>query len=218
MGSPRISVFWAIPSTDNPLIPFACLRATPRQPGPCWPPMASYPLHPGPLGFPVSMLSTVHASPDGLFPGLVEGTVPKTGNTGANHAKHRHPRLQHRSKPETRTTQGGTNITNFSLATSRPRLSEGRVLRDENGYRIMDTEWHRITCFNGLGKTVAEHCEKGMKVLVHGRIHYSKWIDSMGNDRYGCEIIAEKVDFLSRPKSAENENPELVDRDDEIPF
>ena len=32
------------------------------------------------------------------------------------------------------------------------------------------------------------------------------------------EIIAEKVDFLSRPKSAENENPELVDRDDEIPF
>jgi single-strand DNA-binding protein len=40
----------------------------------------------------------------------------------------------------------------------------------------------------------------------------------MGNDRYGCEIIAEKVDFLSRPKSAQNENPELVDRDDEIPF
>lgn len=39
-------------------------------------------------------------------------------------------------KPETRTTQGGTNITNFSLATSRPRISEGRVLRDENGYRV----------------------------------------------------------------------------------
>ena len=75
--------------------------------------------------------------------------------------------------PETRTTQGGTKITNFTLATSRPRLSEGRVLRDENGYRIMDTEWHRITCFNGLGKTVAEHCEKGMKVMVHGRIHYT---------------------------------------------
>uniref|UniRef100_UPI000B0AB4C1 single-stranded DNA-binding protein n=1 Tax=Natronohydrobacter thiooxidans TaxID=87172 RepID=UPI000B0AB4C1 len=36
--------------------------------------------------------------------------------------------------PEVRTTRdAGTNITNFSLATSRPRLSEGRVLRDENG-------------------------------------------------------------------------------------
>ena len=64
--------------------------------------------------------------------------------------------------PEVRTTQGGTKITNFTLATSRPRLSEGRAIRDENGYRVMDTEWHRITCFNGLGKTVAEHCEKGM--------------------------------------------------------
>ena len=64
-------------------------------------------------------------------------------------------------KPEVRSTQSGTKITNFTLATSRPRLSEGRVMRDENGYRVLDTEWHRITCFNGLGKTVAEHCEKG---------------------------------------------------------
>lgn len=79
-------------------------------------------------------------------------------------------------------------------------------------------DWCRITCFNGLGKTVAEHCEKGMKVLVHGRIHYTKWTDATATDRYGCEIIAEKVDFLSRLKSAENENPELVYRDDEIPF
>ena len=83
-------------------------------------------------------------------------------------------------KPEVRSTQSGTKITNFTLATSRPRLSEGRVMRDENGYRVMDTEWHRITCFNGLGKTVAEHCEKGMKVLVHGRIHYTKWTDATG--------------------------------------
>ena len=76
--------------------------------------------------------------------------------------------------PEVSTTQGGTKITNFILATSRPRLSEGRVQRDENGYRIMDTEWHRITCFNGLGKTVGDNYEKGMKVMVHGRIHYTK--------------------------------------------
>ena len=218
MGSPRISGFWAIPSTDNPLIPFGLLRATPRQSGPCCP-FGAARSTPVLWGFPASVPSTVHASPDGLFPGLVEGTVPKTG--------HRRKLTMQNivilagnigQTPETRTTQGGTKITNFSLATSRPRLSEGRVLRDENGYRVMDTEWHRITCFNGLGKTVAEHCEKGMKVLVHGRIHYTKWIDSMGNDRYGCEIIAEKVDFLSRPKSAESENPELVDRDDEIPF
>lgn len=112
--------------------------------------------------------------------------------------------------PEVRTTQGGTKITNFTLATSRPRLSEGRAIRDENGYRVMDTEWHRITCFNGLGKTVAEHSEKGMKVMVHGRIHYTKWTDATGTDRYGCEIIAEKVDFLSAPKVCAGDGKEQI--------
>jgi len=120
-------------------------------------------------------------------------------------------------EPETRTTQGGTRIIHFTLATSRPRYSEGRVVRDENGYRVQDTEWHRITAFNGLGKTVQDHCEKGMKVLVRGRIHYTKWTDSAGVDRYGCEIIAETVDFLSRAKQTQNDDGNTVD-DDEIPF
>jgi single-strand DNA-binding protein len=119
--------------------------------------------------------------------------------------------------PETRTTNGGTDITHFTLATSRPRYSEGRVIRDVNGYRVQDTEWHRITAFNGLGKTIQQHCEKGMKVLVRGRIHYTKWTDQQGVDRYGCEIIAETVDFLSRAKQTQNDDGTTVD-DDEIPF
>lgn len=117
--------------------------------------------------------------------------------------------------PETRVTTNDTSITTFSLATSRPRYSDGKALRDEEGYRIQDTEWHRIVCFNGLGKTVMEHCRRGMKVLVRGRIHYSKWTDKDGIERYGCEIIAETVDFLSRPRQTEQG---MTDIDDEIPF
>ena len=120
--------------------------------------------------------------------------------------------------PETRTAQGGTKITHFTLATSRPRYSEGKVIRDAEGYRVQDTEWHRITAFNGLGKTIAEHCGKGMKVLVRGRIHYTKWTDQQGNDRYGCEIIAETVDFLSRAKQTENDGDTGSYRDEDIPF
>ena len=120
--------------------------------------------------------------------------------------------------PESRTTQGGTTITHFTLATSRPRYAEGKVLRDENGYRVQDTEWHRITAFNGLGKTIQDHCEKGMKVLVRGRIHYTKWTDQHGVDRYGCEVIAETVDFLSRGKSGQTGNSATDDLDDDIPF
>ena len=119
--------------------------------------------------------------------------------------------------PETRTTQGGTSITHFTLATSRPRYSEGRVVRDENGYRVQDTEWHRVIAFNGVGKTVQEHCSKGMKVLVRGRIHYTKWTDAEGVDRYSTEIIAETVDFLNRAKQTENDDGQFSD-DSDIPF
>lgn len=119
--------------------------------------------------------------------------------------------------PETRNTQSGTSITHFTLATARARYSEGKVVRDKDGYRVQDTEWHRITAFNGLGKTIEEHCEKGMKVLVRGRIHYTKWQDQQGNDRYGCEIIAETVDFLSRAKQTQNDDGKFID-DDDIPF
>ena len=120
--------------------------------------------------------------------------------------------------PETRSTTGGTKITHFTLATSRPRYADGKPVKDDQGNRVQDTEWHRITCFNGLGTTVEKYCSKGMKVLVRGRIHYSKWTDKDGNERYGCEIIAETVDFLTRAKQANAPAGGSQETDDEIPF
>jgi single-strand DNA-binding protein len=57
-----------------------------------------------------------------------------------------------------------------------------------------------------------------MKLLVRGRIHYTKWTDKDGVDRYGCEIIAETVDFLSRAKQAASTAGDEQEADDEIPF
>ena len=120
--------------------------------------------------------------------------------------------------PETRTSNGGTKITHFTLATSRPRYADGKPVKDDKGNRVQDTEWHRITCFNGLGTTVEKYCTKGMKLLVRGRIHYTKWTDKDGVDRYGCEIIAETVDFLSRGKQSASTTGSEPEMDDEIPF
>jgi single-strand DNA-binding protein len=96
--------------------------------------------------------------------------------------------------PELRSTNGGTDIAVFSLGTSRPkRDSEGKTYKDASGFTAKDTEWHRVTCFNGLGRIVAQHATKGMQVSVRGRIHYTKWTDREGIERYGCEIIADEV-------------------------
>ena len=51
--------------------------------------------------------------------------------------------------PEARTTQGGTKITHFTLATSRPRLSEGRAVRDE---QRLDPACRRCRLGDGLSR------------------------------------------------------------------
>ena len=110
--------------------------------------------------------------------------------------------------PELRTTTGGTDIASFSVGTSRPkRDSEGKTYKDESGFTAKDTEWHRVTCFNGLGKTVAQYASKGMLVSVRGRIHNSKWTDKDGIERYGYEIIADDVQFLNRPRREGEQEP-----------
>jgi len=103
--------------------------------------------------------------------------------------------------PDLRSTSGGNDVASFNIGTSRPRRdSEGRTFKDESGFTAKETEWHRVTCFNGLGRVVAQHAAKGMLVSVRGRIHNSKWTDREGVDRYSYEIIADDVQFLSRPQ------------------
>ncbi len=119
--------------------------------------------------------------------------------------------------PQSRTTNGGTDITTFSLGTSRPkRDSEGKTYKDASGFTAKDTEWHRVTCFNGLGRVMAQHAVKGMLVSVRGRLHNTKWTDNEGIERYGYEVIADDVQFLNRPRqSAPGDQGEV---DDDVPF
>ena len=99
------------------------------------------------------------------------------------------------STPETR-NPGATSVTNFTLVTDRPKLVDGKTVKNEQGYTETVPEFHRITVFNGLGQTVAKHKAKGDLVEVQGRLHYSKWTDKDQVERYAVEIIAEEVLFL----------------------
>ncbi|PXW68323.1 single stranded DNA-binding protein [Blastomonas natatoria] len=72
--------------------------------------------------------------------------------------------------PETRQTQSGAKITTVSLVTT-------RSFKDSENNRQTETEWHRITCFNGIGKCVADYVAKGAMIMVTGRIHYTRWTE-----------------------------------------
>ena len=121
--------------------------------------------------------------------------------------------------PELRSTNGGTEVASFSVGTSRPkRDADGKTYKDDKGFTAKDTEWHRVTCFNGLGKTVAQYASKGMLVSVRGRLHYTRWTDGEGVVRYGCEIIADDVQFLGgKRQNANSDAPEPeLELDDEL--
>lgn len=119
--------------------------------------------------------------------------------------------------PEIRNTSNGNRVANISVATWRPRYSDGKIVRNEQtGYVENETEWHRVVAFNGLAKS-AENCVKGMLVQVIGRNRTTKWTDRDGNDRYSTEIIAESIKFLAWPKR-EDEPSAPEGFDDDIPF
>src|SRR4051812_20933337 len=120
--------------------------------------------------------------------------------------------------PDLRSSNNGTDVVSFSLGTSRPkRDSEGKTYKDESGFTAKGTEWHRVTCFNGLGRVVAQHATKGLLVSVKGRIHNSKWTDKDGIDRFGYEIIADDVQFLGRSRQS-GAPDEPTDKDADLPL
>lgn len=87
-------------------------------------------------------------------------------------------------RPEIRSTNQGTRIATFSLATSdrwKDRHSNEQKER---------TEWHRIVVFNEhLVPIVEQYVDKGSKLYVEGKLQTRKWTDNSGIERYTTEIV-----------------------------
>ena len=118
--------------------------------------------------------------------------------------------------PELRSTQSGTSVANFSIATN-------RTWNDDQGNKKEDTEWHRIVVFGGMADVCDEYLEKGRQVCIQGRISTNEWEDQDGNERSTKEIVARNVQFLSGESNGggggdNNTPPEESYDDDDIPF
>lgn len=89
--------------------------------------------------------------------------------------------------PEVRSTQDGTKIVNFSLATS-------ETWRDRvSGERRERTEWHRVVIFNDrLGEVAERYLRKGSKVYVEGALQTRKWTGNDGQERYTTEVVLQR--------------------------
>jgi single-strand DNA-binding protein len=89
--------------------------------------------------------------------------------------------------PEIRSTQDGTRVANFTMATS-------ENWRDKStGERREKTEWHRIVIFNERLVEVAEkYLHKGSKVYIEGQLQTRKWTDQSGQEKYTTEVVLQR--------------------------
>ena len=89
--------------------------------------------------------------------------------------------------PEIRSTNDGTRIANFTLATS-------ESWRDKaSGERKERTEWHRIVIFNDrLTDVVEKYVKKGAKLYIEGALQTRKWTDKEGQERYTTEVVLQR--------------------------
>lgn len=86
--------------------------------------------------------------------------------------------------PEVRTTQDGTKIVQFSLATSDTWNDKA------SGERKERAEWHRVVVFNErIGDVVEKYVRKGSKLYVDGSLQTRKWTDQTGQEKYTTEVM-----------------------------
>jgi single-strand DNA-binding protein len=126
--------------------------------------------------------------------------------------------------PEVRSTQDGSKIVSFSMATS-------ESWKDKvSGERKDKTEWHRVAVFNpNLAEICEKYLHKGSKVYIEGQLQTRKWQDQTGAERYTTEVILSRFrgelalldsrsDSAAVSDAAPGDKPESGPVDDDIPF
>jgi len=94
--------------------------------------------------------------------------------------------------PELKALPSGTKVCSFGMATN-------RVYKNKEGQRQEQTDFHNIVVFARTAELVAQYLKKGHQALIEGRIQTRSWDDASGQKKYRTEIVAEAVQFGSKP-------------------
>ena len=89
--------------------------------------------------------------------------------------------------PEIKELESGKTVSNITLAIPRSY---------KNAEGIYDTDFIDVALWDGVAANTAEYCHKGDIIGVKGRIQ-SDTYEKDGNKMKSCNIVAEKVTFLS---------------------
>ena len=120
--------------------------------------------------------------------------------------------------PELRYTPGGQAVATFSMATT-------EKWKDKDGKMSEKTEWHNIVCWGRNAEVANQYLKKGSPAYVEGRIQNRSYDDKEGNRRYITEVVARRLQMLSRRSESSGGSSDMPpvpedipETDDDLPF
>ena len=93
--------------------------------------------------------------------------------------------------PEVKTLEGGKKLATITIATN-------DVYYKENGDKVEQTEWHRVTAWGKTAEIIVKYVTKGREIGIEGKLTHRSYDDKNGEKRYVTEIVANEVLLLGK--------------------
>ena len=93
--------------------------------------------------------------------------------------------------PEVKTIEGGKKLANVTIATN-------DFYYKENGDKVEQTEWHRITAWGKTAEIIEKYVTKGREIGIEGKLTHRSYDDKDGVKRFITEVVANEVLLLGK--------------------
>ena len=93
--------------------------------------------------------------------------------------------------PEIKTLEGGKKVANITLATN-------EVYYKENGDKVEQPEWHRVSAWGKVADIIEKYVTKGKEIAIEGKLTHRSYDDKNGEKRYITEVVANEILLLGK--------------------
>ena len=93
--------------------------------------------------------------------------------------------------PEIKNLEGGKKVANLTIATN-------EVYYKENGDKVENTEWHRVSAWGKTADIIEKYVTKGKEIAIEGKLTHRSYDDKDGNKRYITEVMVNELVLMSK--------------------
>ena len=93
--------------------------------------------------------------------------------------------------PEVKNLEGGKKLATITIATN-------DVYYKDNGDKVEQTEWHRVTAWGKTAEIIEKYVTKGKEIAIEGKLTHRTYEDKNGEKRYVTDIVVNEMLLLGK--------------------